>query len=734
MNRKSHAAHVLRSAALPAILIALPAAHAAAQGRDGPPPDRGTAHGHDQDHPEDIVVTAIIPRSHIDILGGTSVLTSAALVRDLRPSLGETLARQPGVSATSFGPGASRPILRGFAGDRIRLLTDGIGSFDASATSVDHAVAINPLLAERIEVLHGPAALLYGSSAVGGVVNVIDSRIPTRLPANGYDLALNGTYGSAAEERALAGRANIALGGGFVFHADGSWLKTGDLRVGGPVLGPTQHAEALASDEADIRALADLSGRLPNSAMESWSYTGGLSFIGSGGSIGFSVGKSHNDYGIPIRYITREEAHDHEEGAAGPEDDHDHEGAEEVRIVMDQTRADLRAVVPVNGSFLDQIRLRAGWADYQHAEVSADDPSEVHTRFFAEGLETRLELVQARRGGWDGAIGGQLLLRSSHIEGEEKFLPHIDNRTVGLFTLQSLDLGDLRFEMGARYEHNQIEAAADGDLGSPDYNRSFNTFSGSLGASYAIVPDWRIGLNVSRTERAPTADELFARGNHAGTQAFELGNPDFSTERGWGVEGTLHGRGRNYHLTVSAFYNKFDRFIYDSIVPDAACLTVNGGAELEFPCFAYQQSGARYYGAEVSGEVTVARLGATELKIDGLMDVTRATLDGGAPVPRIPPLRLLGGVSLEGPQWTARLETEHSFKQDRVNSLETPTAAFTLVNASMGWKPSFASDRLSLTLSANNIFDVNARRHASLLKDYAPLAGRDVRLTIGVTL
>jgi iron complex outermembrane receptor protein len=727
MISKPSTAHFLRSAALPAIFLAASAAPAAAQSQSEPPPDRGAAHGHNADHPEDIVITAIIPRSHIDILGGTSVLTSDDLVRDLRPSLGETLSRQPGVSATSFGPGASRPILRGFSGNRIRLLTDGIGSFDASATSVDHAVAINPLLAERIEVLHGPAALLYGSSAIGGVVNVIDSRIPSRLPPNGFDLSLSGTYGSAAEERSVAGKTDVALAGGLILHLDGSWLKAGDLRTGGPILGAKPRAEALASDEDDIRALADLSGRLPNSSMEAWSYAGGLTYVGSdGGSIGFSLGKSHNDYGIPIRYVTSEDEHDHEAEEAG---EHDHgEGAEEVRIVMDQTRADLRAVVPVEGAFLDQIRVRAGWADYQHAEVGAQD-GEVHTRFFAEGLESRLELVQTRRGGWDGAIGAQLLLRSSDIEGEEKFLPAIQNATVGLFTLQSVDLGDLRLEAGARYEHSRIEAAADDDLGSPFIDRTFNTFSASLGASYAIVPDWRIGLNLARIERAPTADELFARGNHAGTQAFELGDPTFRTERGWGVEGALHGRGRDFHLTVSAFYNKFDRFIYDSIVDDAVCLAASGASELEFPCFAYRQQGAEYYGAEVQADWTAARIGPAELKFDGLVDMTRATLEDGTPVPRIPPLRVLGGVAVDAAQWNARLEAEHAFKQDRVSGTETATPAFTLVNASLGWTPPMLSNRLSLTLSANNVFDVVARRHASLLKDYAPLPGRDIRIS-----
>ncbi|HWJ69454.1 MAG TPA: TonB-dependent receptor [Sphingobium sp.] len=718
MITQQHLALLKRSAALSALLLsgalAIPTA-AWAQGDAVPAPDTGAAHGHTQDYPEAIVVTAVIPRSHIDILGGTSVLSGDALIRDLRPNLGETLARQPGVSATSFGPNASRPILRGFSGDRIRLLTDGIGSFDVSATSADHAVAINPLLADRIEVLHGPAALLYGSSAVGGVVNVIDSRIPGRVPAGGYDLALNGTYGSAAEERSLAGKADVALGGGFVAHGDGSYSRTGDLHIGGHVLAPLEREAALASGDPDIEALADLRNRLPNSASESWSYAGGLAYAGSGGSLGVSLARLHNDYGVPVRYST----------------DPDEE-AEQVRIRMDQTRADLRATVPTGGGLLNEVRLRAGWADYHHDEIEEDGA--VGTSFFAKGMEVRADVIQARRGGWDGAFGGQLVLRKTSIVGDEKFLPDIDSETYGLFTLQSVDLGDVRVEAGARYERNHVFAAADGQLDTAAMQRSFSSLSASLGASYAIMPDWRIGLNVSRTERAPTADELFARGNHAGTQAFELGDPDFATERGWGVEGTLHGRGRDFHLTVSAFYNKFDRFIYDDIVPDAACLAANGGEPLEFPCFLYRQTGARYYGAEIQGKWTLAKIGAATVTLDGLADMTRATLAGGAPVPRIPPLRLLGGMALDAAHWSARAEIEHSFAQTRVSGLETPTAAFTLVNASVNWRPAALSKRLALGLSANNIFDVTARRHASLLKDYAPLAGRDIRVTIGIDL
>jgi iron complex outermembrane receptor protein len=715
MTKQHRALALAGTAALALVSTVLLAAPALAQSDPSPASDAAGEH----DHPDDIIVTAVIPRSHVDLLAGTSVLSGDSLARDLRPNLGETLARQPGVTASSFGPNASRPILRGFSGDRIRLLTDGIGSFDVSATSADHAVAINPLLADRIEVLHGPAALLYGSSAVGGVVNVIDSRIPTRNPKDGVAGDIDATYGSASDERTVAGKLDYAIGGsGFVAHVDGSYSKTGDLRTGGYILSPDLRAQAAASSDPDIAALASLSGKLPNSASESWSYGGSLAWLApSGGSIGVSVSKLHNFYGVPERF------------SLDPAIE-----AEAPRIRMDQTRADLRAKIPVEGAFLDEINLRGGWADYRHDELEAD--GSVGTTFLAKGMETRLELVQTRRGGWDGASGAQIVFRKGQILGDEKFQPNNESNSFGLFTLQSVDLGDMRIEAGARYEHADISAMADSLLGNPAYDKKYDTFSASIGANHNIAPDWSIGLNVSRSERAPTVDELFSRGNHAGTQAFELGDPNFGTERGWGAEALLHGRGRDYHISISAFYNRFSSFIYDHVVPDAACLAANGGAPLDFPCFQFSQAPARYYGAEIEGELTLGKIGKTELKADALADYTNATIIGangvGGPVPRIPPLRILGGLSADAGRLNGRLEIEHDFAQDRVSALETPTAAFTLVNASVGWRPLPDNQKVRLLLSANNIFDVVARRHASILKDYAPLAGRDVRVTLSV--
>jgi iron complex outermembrane receptor protein len=701
--------------ALSALCLALPV-HA-----QQPAADTAGTNYHDQK--VDIVVTALIPRRQGDILSGTSVLAGEQLTRDLRPSIGETLARQPGVSATSFGPNASRPILRGFQGERVRILTDGIGSFDVSNTSVDHAVAINPLTADRIEVLRGPAALLYGSSAIGGVVNVIDSRIPRRVPDEPIHVEGIATYGSAANERTVSGEIEAPLTDNFVVHLDGSWTNTDDLRTGGYILSKPLRAIAAQSDDPEIREDGQWKGKLPNTAAESWEVAGGFAYVGDGGNLGVSVSHTDNRYGVPSR-IDVEEDHDHSE-----EPGHTHE---DVTLAMRQTRADLRGEVATGGGFLDSIRLRAGWADYQHQEI--EPTGEVGTTFKNQSMESRLEFIQARQGGWDGAFGAQFFTRRFEAIGEEKFLPRNTTDQIGLFTLQSLDLGRTRLEAGARFEHSDLSSVPDADLFVGGYKRSFDALSGSLGLSQEIVPGWRAGVNVSRSERAPSAEELFARGNHAGTQAFELGNPNFGKEKSWGVEGTLRGKGEGYSFSLAAYHNWFKGYIYDSIVDDSVCQAANGGAELEFPCYAYNQADARYYGFEAEATVKLAQVGGYAINLDGVADYVRATIKGNGPAPRIPPLRLLGGIEAQGDRLTARAEVEHVFAQDRIAATETPTDGFTLVNASLSVKPFAGNDRTTLLLSANNIFDVEARRHASVLKDFAPLAGRDIRVTARFSL
>ncbi len=667
--------------------------------------------------PGDIVVTAAFSRERSDMLAGTSVLQGADLTEALRPTIGETLDHTPGVSATSFGPNASRPVLRGLQGERVRVLLDGIGSVDVSNTSVDHAVAINPLLADRIEVLRGPSALLYGSSAIGGVVNVIDKRIPRKVPDEPIHVDGIATFGSASTERSGGVAVDVPVTSQFVVHADGSYLKTDDLRIGGHVLTPALRAQALANagqedpdqiaDGIDFAANAALKDRLPNSAGKTWTAGVGAAFITDTGNFGVSYSHYDSFYGVPVRYAT----------APGEEQ-------EAPRLDLKQNRFDARAEIETGGGFLSSIRGRFAYASYRHFELEEDNS--IGTAFYNHGMEGRVELVQADHGAWKGASGVQYFSRDFNVIGDEAFLPKNTTQQIGFFTFQQLDYGKFKAEAGARYEHSKLTASPTEDQ--PQFfggGRDFNTFSASAGASYELMSNWRLGVNLSHTVRAPSAEELFANGPHAGTEAFEIGNPDFRPEKSWGVEAILHGKGPGYTIEASVYHNWFNNFIYEN---------QTGDLEDGLPVFQSLQASARYYGFEFQGTLTLARFGNVELKTDGLADYVHATIVSAGPAPRIPPLRLLGGIEASSPLVDGRVELEWTDDQTRVSAVETPTDGFTLLNASMNLRPWGQGGPVTFTLSGNNLLDVNARRHASFLKDYAPLSGRDIRISARVSL
>lgn len=670
----------------------------------------------------EIIVTAPFVRDRFSLTTAASVLEGDALVRETRASIGETLARQPGVSSTFFGPGASRPILRGQDAERVRVLTDGIGSFDVSNTSPDHAVAINPFLVDRVEVVRGPAALLYGSNAIGGVVNVQDRRIPREVPDEPVHFDASAFYGSAADERGGAGSLDVPLargadGSALVLHADGSYLKTGNYRSGGFVFSRDLRAEAAeVGGEAAEDSLAR--GEVGNSDVESWNIGGGLSWIAAdGGQIGFAVSHLRSDYGVPSGLEMDEEEHgdghdeDHEEGHE--EGAHGHEN---VRLNMRQTRVDARALVPMAGAF-EALKFRFGFADYRHDEI--EDTGEIGTSFFSQAFEGRMELVQRARGGWQGASGAQILSRRFEAIGEEAYIPLNQTTQIGVFTLQEYDFGDFKLDGGARFETATISSQP------LSVSRTFNTLSGSLGGSLRLAEGWRLAVSGTHSERAASAEELFSNGAHAATQAVEIGDVNFRKESSNGIEAVLRGRGTGWRIEASTFFTRFRNFIY---------LNPTGEFDEGLPVFTYDQTGARFWGAEVDAAVTLARLGETRVEVTGLVDFTRADLLGGlGPVPRIPPLRLLGGVQAGGGAFGGRVEVEHATAQRRAAVFEGETDAWTMVNASINWRPLGADSNTLLLLSANNIFDVEARRHTSFLKNVAPMFGRDVRLTARVS-
>lgn len=662
---------------------------------------------------EEIVVTAPYVE-RLDILSGTSAVSGDLLAEKTRAQLGDILSSLPGVSATSFSPGASRPVLRGYQGNRVAVLTDGIGNIDASNTSADHAVTIDTLTIERIEVLRGPAVLLFGGQAVGGAVNALDKRIPRAVPKEAVHVDALAGYGSAARDWSGGASVDVPVTDRVVVHLDGSYRNSDDLRTGGYILAPSLRAEVLefAAEEtsegnldeaAEALELAGQSGRIPNSAVKSWTAAGGIAFIDDGGNMGLSYSIYDTNYGIPARPGT---GHAHADG-----------GEEEapVTIGMRQYRFDVRGEVDLGDGLFEKLRLRAGYANYSHTEFEGD---EIGTIFNSKGIEARAEFIQNDRGGWRGASGAQYQSRDLEAIGAEAFVPPNKTKQFGLFTLQEFTAGNLDAEVALRFDTAQLRADILG------INRSFNNVSAAFGVGYHIG-DLKIGANLSRTGRAPAVEELFSNGPHIATQAFEVGDPLLKSERAW--NGELYARydtaDTAFNLTL--YSNRFDNFIYEA---------ETGTVEDDLPVFQYFQNDAKVWGVEFQGSQNVARFGDVDLKVDAVADYTRAKISGGAGnVPRIPPLRVLGGVELNGTRLDLRGEVEWSDAQTKTAPFESATDGFTLVNATATWRP-FGSDRnVALIASANNIFDVVARRSASFTKDFVPLSGRDFRLSARIS-
>jgi len=703
---------LLASASLAATIL-LPSSLLAQQSDETP---KTNVQSGDDFHNEDNIVVTAPFFDELNLLAGTSVLAGDALTRNIEPQIGEVLTKLPGVSATSFTPGASRPVLRGFQGPRVLVLDDGLGLVDVSTTSPDHAVTVEPLLLERIEVLRGPAVLLFGGGAIGGAVNTLDKRIPRAVPEEPFHLDILGSYATAADEFGISGSLDVPLGSEFVFHLDGSYRDSGNVNIGGNVLSPILQAQQLdvaaeATADGDPEAAAEaiefanLTGEIPNTQTETVNFGGGLSWIGESGSFGFSVSYLDSDYGVGVNPNGEEEEEE------GGEEEEEGTG---VTISLDQIKVGFRGEVNLGG-FFDKLRVRASYADFQQIEFEA--PGEQGTVFDNEGLEARAELLQAEQNGWRGASGIQYSYRDFSAIGAEAFVPPNQTNQFGIFTLQEISTGNVDLEGALRLDFVDSESQAVG------VDRSFTSFSAALGLGYNFSEAAKIGINLARAERAPSPEELFSNGPHLATSTFEIGNPAFGTETAYGGE-----------LYLRFEQPGFDDFIVElptgEVFDEDLEAAVPAGPGVDgLPVFQFIQNDAEYYGLEVEASAELGKAGDFTFAVDGVFDIVRASLDGLGDVPRIPPLRLLGGLEAESDVLSGRVEVEWFDDQTRTAAFETPTDSFTYVNASLAWKPMGKDGNVTLLASANNIFAVTGRRAASFTKDFIPLAGRNVRLS-----
>jgi len=670
------------------------------------------------DQPVGNIIVSASGLRELDVLAGTSVVDIAQIQRDaVTGQIGDLLTKIPGVSATSFAPGSSRPVLRGQQGERVRVLVDGVGTADVSNTSVDHATTIEPITVERIEVLRGPAVLLYGSQAIGGAVNVIDKRIPTRMPDEAFHLDAFAGVDSATDLRAGAASLDVGLTNNLVFHVDGSYRKTGNAEIGGLQLARPLRDELIEEanekrlkgereEAADLLEDASQSGFIPNSDVESWTLNAGLGLVLGESTFGAAIGWYDTNYGVIKRPGLK-----HEHGGEGEEEEE--KGEENVRIDLKQFRADFKGDVYLGEGAFERLKMRVGYSDYTHTEF--EGPGEVGTVFDSKSIEGRLELVQNTGGALRGATGVQYMHRDFFAVGEEAYVPPNLTDQVAVFTLQEFGTGPVQIEAAARGEFTKVKAQTLG------IERDFDTFSGALGVVYEGIEGVRIGINGSRVARAPSAEELFSDGPHIATQAFEVGDANLRTERAWGLEAYARGKIGAGTFNLTAYRQWFDNYIF---------LEETGEEEDDLPVFQYLQQDADFWGVEAELSYPLVDTGSFRLLSDLRASYVEAELADGTAVPRIPPLSLLGALEAQTDAFDVRGEVQWFAEQDRVTTFETPTDSFALVNAMVAWRPLKDNRNVTVQVAADNIFDVNGRRHASFTKDFVPLIGRNFRASV----
>jgi iron complex outermembrane receptor protein len=644
-----------------------------------------------QDAAEEIVVTASPQRQSADDLAqSVTVVTGDLLERVRGANLGETLESQLGMSASAFGTGASRPIIRGLAGPRVRTLEDGIDSMDVSTVSVDHAVSIDPLAARQVEIFRGPTTLLYGSGAVGGIVNTVTNRIPVAAPENGLDGAVEVQGNTVADDRALS----LAIDGGGValaWHLDAMSRDTGDYEI--PGFADVAHDASSPPEPGN----GDVFGRVENSDIELGGYAGGMSWIGERASFGAAVSVFDSNYGLPGH-------HEHEAGAdpAEPEPD--------VRVDLVQTRVDLRGGWRGMNGPIESLNVRFGVNDYAHVELEG---AEIGTRFANDAYEGRFELLHAPWGSWNGAVGLQFGEREFSAIGEEAFVPPTDSASAGVFIVEQRELDRWSLSLGARIE-SQDHRPGNGLPAVDDRADSF-----SFAAIRALGSNYSLALNVADAERLPGTEELYSNGPHLATHTIEIGDPTLGAERSRHVDIGIRRTVGELTWALTGFLTHYADYIY---LADTG--VVDPGEFL--PVFAFTQGDARLAGFEAELVAPIAELEAGEVELRIFTDAVDGELDVGGYLPQMPPRRVGARLQYQGMRVTTGIEASRYDRQDRIAEHETPTAGYTMLNADLQW--TLGADRgtsYELFLRGTNLLDEDARRHTSFLKDELPLPGRN---------
>ncbi len=644
----------------------------------------------------DIVVTASALEQTADETATPVVILSGNdLVHRRQATLGDTLAGLPGINFDNFGGGASRPVIRGQTAPRVQSLADGSNIQDASAISPDHAVTTEPLLLRGIEVLRGPAALLYGGSAIGGAINLLDDKMPTAMPEGGISGMAEGRLGTADDERTLVGGLTAGIGP-FAFRVEGVHRRSDDYRV--PKKFGERHVDGSYNDTS--------------------TFSVGGSWIGEGGYLGMAYTRQRSEYGLPGHSHEYEDCHPHGSslhcGGHGHDDeeeghDHDHEHEhehehEEVPFVkLRSERFDIRGEYrdPLPG--FEKVRFRMSFTDYEHDEIEEE---EVATTFKNKAHDIRLELAHKLIAGLRGVFGIQHSESDFSALGEEAFLPESETRNTALFLMETLQAGPVRLELAARHEWQTIKTTLDRKV-------SHWPFSISGAAVWDIGNDYSLAFSLARSQRAPNVQELYARGIHMATNTYELGAATLGKETAKSIDLTFRKTAGTTTFTIGAYHQAFDDYIFADTLDRFE----------DFRLIRYTAADAKFTG--IDGEIRHQFTPDFGVSVFG--DYVRAKLKGGlGNLPRIPAGRL--GARADG-KWgplSADVEYYHVFEQDRIASFETRTPGYDMLNATLAYKLELGPKaNAELFVRATNLTNELAFNHASFIKDASPLRGRN---------
>lgn len=633
-------------------------------------------------------------------LGSEALASPSTVVQgsdlDLRrgSNLGETLNGLPGVSTTTYGPMVGRPIIRGLDGDRIRLLNNGVGSLDASSLSFDHAVPQDPLSTNRVEILRGPAALLYGGNAVGGVVNTIDNRIPT-APINGIHGDVAGSYGGANNDRNGA----VQLEGGdgtFAIHADAFSRKTSDLRIPGYARSPQQRAIDAPDQDQPRHTLPNSDGQARGGAL-------GMSWTGDQGYAGLSYSGYDANYGSVAET--------------------------DVRIKMHQERFGFASELRDLDGWFTNVKLKFAYTDYQHKEI---EDGETGTLFKNRGYEARVEARHADIGPLRGVVGLQLSQTRFSALGEEALVPATDTDAAALFALEEWQFNDrLTLSAGARADRTRLSPAGSGnERFDGSSRRTFTAGSVSLGGIYKLGSAWSVAANTAYTERAPTFYELYANGPHAATGQYLVGDQGLSKERAWSGDLSLRYKQDADTASIGVFYSRFSNYLAEMNTgrfrdDDGDLVAADDDEAL--PEARYQGVSARLYGVEAQSRTRVLDQDGHKLDLGLSGDYTVArNSDSGRSLPRIPPLRLRVALDYGYGPYSAGLSVSKAFAQHRRPDHDSATPGYYSLDASAGYRFKTASVQWQAYLRGINLTNQDIRYATSVLRDIAPEGGRAV--------